>query len=162
MAFKVCKKCGEMNKENAVICYCGTSLMDVEIQGTKESEKKYTAFTNAASEPIRFCPYCKEAAKEGVFTCKNCGNIITKPSKGPSYVQHYYDDVDDGTRILLYIITFLFPIVGLIVGGVYSASDSTSKQSFGKNLLVFGISMIVIGFVIGLMIVLLFGGLLTH
>ena len=59
---------------------------------------------------------------------------------GEYYVDDYVDDdgvgsVKDGSEspIILYILSFLFPLVGFILGIVFLCKDDPNKKTFGKN-----------------------------
>jgi hypothetical protein len=53
-------------------------------------------------------------------------------------------DVSDGQRVLLYILSFLIPIVGIILGIIWLNDQDPGKKAIGKNCLVFGIISIVL------------------
>lgn len=77
---------------------------------------------------------------------------MTIKSKNPTshYNTQNTTNSNDGCALpLLYIATFFIPLVGLIVGGIYSLNDDPEKSSAGKGLLIFGIVMIFIGILVG-------------
>ena len=53
--------------------------------------------------------------------------------------------VDDGFKMLMYIVSFLFPIAGIIVGIVYNSKPELHHKEFGKNCLMIAIGTTVIG-----------------
>jgi len=53
--------------------------------------------------------------------------------------------VDDGFKMLMYIVSFLFPIAGIIVGIVYNSTPELHHKEFGKNCLMIAIGTTVIG-----------------
>lgn len=153
MALKNCIKCNTDNKPDAVICInCGSSLKDSTIIGESKTD------TN-----ISYCPNCKEKLKSNSRNCSNCGTFIAKTnttayyspnisqyvkrnrSNYSEYKKSYsYANSDESIKALLYIITFLMPVIGLIIGGVYTSSENPEKQNIGKTLLKFGLIMLVI------------------
>ena len=144
MAVKECIKCGGENKENAVTCTsCGNTLKDAKVEGIPNQLKNDIVYNRNDKST---CPYCNTSVKEGTTFCSDCGSIITKKHHPKTIMSNYSSEGNDNSiRILLYIITFFIPFVGLIIGGVYTASDDYDKNSLGKELLIFGIIMMVIG-----------------
>ena len=49
-----------------------------------------------------------------------------------------------GTRILFYILSFLIPIAGFIVGAIYLSNNNPENQGVGKNCLIIAILTIVV------------------
>jgi ribosomal protein L40E len=150
LAVKICKKCGESNSEGSLICVvCGSSLKDAPIEGTPNSAKEFSGISKSDSST---CQNCNERLEPGSLKCKYCGTVVSKRVVGP----HYYKDntSNDGcATILLFLATFFVPIVGLIVGGIFAFSDDSNKQDLGKALLIFGLIMIVIAIIVGLVVI---------
>jgi ribosomal protein L40E len=150
MAVKVCTACGEANKETAHICIvCSESLKAIVPVGTLDSEKQEYEFSPNKRSPI--CKHCNEKVEEGALKCRYCGTLISrvKPSKSV-YATHYASNTSpDGCAVaLLFIATFIVPLVGLIVGGIFAFNDDVEKQDLGKLLLGFGLAMIVVDIVL--------------
>ncbi len=53
--------------------------------------------------------------------------------------------MSDGMKILLYIISFLFSLVGIIIGAYYMTKDEQEYKEVGKICLVLGLVGIVVG-----------------
>lgn len=113
----------------------------------------------------KICEKCGESNAAGALLCISCGSSLkdvpvenikssaeeTSNIEMPQY--HYNSTSNNGCAIvLLFIATFLIPIVGLVVGGIFAFSDDDDKQSIGTALLGFGLFMIVISIVIGAML----------
>jgi ribosomal protein L40E len=153
MAVKICKSCGESNAESAVFCVvCSSSLKDAPLEGTLNADKQYTGILTGFSR--QRCWYCDEKLEDGALKCKYCGSTVLRPSIRKSYGgSSYSSGTTDGCAVfLLFAATFLIPIVGLIVGGIFAFSEDSNKQDIGKALLVFGLVLIVIGFIVGMFI----------
>jgi RNA polymerase subunit RPABC4/transcription elongation factor Spt4 len=148
LAVKICKKCGESNSEGSLMCViCGSSLKDASIEGTPNSAKEFSGMYN--STPT-VCKHCNELLEQGSLKCKYCGTVATKRITAPRY--YNVNTSNDGcATILLFIATFFVPIVGLIVGGIFAFSDDPNKQDVGKALLTFGLIMIVIAIIVGVL-----------
>jgi len=61
--------------------------------------------------------------------------------------------VDKTATTLLYILSFLIPLAGFIVGAIYLSKEEEHYKHVGKNCLIFSVMNIVIGFI---MVALLF------
>jgi uncharacterized membrane protein HdeD (DUF308 family) len=53
--------------------------------------------------------------------------------------------MSEGMKVLLYIISFLFSIVGIIIGIVYMTKPDRESKEFGQMCLILGLIGIVIG-----------------
>ena len=53
--------------------------------------------------------------------------------------------VDEGFKILMYVVSFLFPIAGVVVGIIYNSKPELHHKEFGKNCLMIAIGTTVIG-----------------
>ncbi|NIK75300.1 ribosomal protein L40E [Paenibacillus castaneae] len=146
MASKICSNCGESNSESAFLCIqCSGSLKDSEVVGTPNSLKTFKAIDRE-----RICSHCNEKLGANDSKCKYCGTVYTKKTSGSSYLPSdgYASSGNFGcATVLLFIVTFFIPIVGLIVGGIFALNDDPEKQSIGKALLIFGLVMIVVSVV---------------
>ncbi|WP_028548908.1 hypothetical protein [Paenibacillus sp. UNC451MF] len=143
MAYIVCSNCNEENPETAAVCgNCSHPLLGSKVLGTRNSEKTKTAQT-------KFCSHCSEKLEEGSYKCRFCGHMtVTSPAQ-TSYRYYSAPSSDNGCAvILLFIVTFIIPIVGLIVGGIFALNDDPDKSSVGKGLLIFGLVMIVIQIIV--------------
>jgi uncharacterized membrane protein YvbJ len=142
MAVKVCRSCGGDNKENAIICVsCNKTLQDATLIGTLDFDKSQNTLKSTS---IKYCTKCSEKLEVGALKCKYCGTLTIK-AKHPS--SNYYSQQSYGSEksyFLLYLVTFIMPIVGLIVGGIFTFDDDPEKSAAGKGILIFGIIMIVI------------------
>lgn len=146
MAVKICEKCGESNHESAHICVvCGKSLKDVTPEGTLEADKKYDALLAAKNKPV-ICRHCHEENEPDALTCKVCGSLISRTKRPKTYLPRRYEQnrPDGCAMALLFIATFLIPLVGLIIGGIFLFSDDVNKRDVGKGLMIFGIVMILL------------------
>ncbi|MCU6709020.1 zinc ribbon domain-containing protein [Paenibacillus sp. J5C_2022] len=152
MAVKVCSNCGEANRENAFQCtVCNYSLKDAKLEGISNEEKRRLFGTNKPRNSI--CSHCGETIDAQSLKCKYCGNVNVKPTTGKAYYPQESNTGCGCSMILLFIATFLIPLVGLIVGGIFAFSDDPDKQDLGKMLLIFGIAMIVIGIIVGIIFI---------
>ena len=67
----------------------------------------------------------------------------------------------DGVSLLLYLLSFLIPIVGFIIGAIYSSNNNPDNQRVGKNCLYISIGTILIGCLCYCLLIFGFMGSLT-
>ena len=60
------------------------------------------------------------------------------------------EPIDDTFRILMYIVSFLIPIVGIIIGIIYTMRPDNNGKEFGKMCLKIAIGTIVVSFILGI------------
>jgi len=53
--------------------------------------------------------------------------------------------LSDGISLLFYVVSFLIPIAGFIIGAIYSSNNNPDNQKVGKNCLYVSIGTILIG-----------------
>ncbi|MFD0716634.1 zinc ribbon domain-containing protein [Paenibacillus sp. GCM10027626] len=144
MAVRTCPSCGEANSENAIQCIvCSSSLKNAPIEGTPDADKNLDQLFGAKST---HCWHCNEKVEQDALRCKYCGSTIIKPTRNEGrYYSSGGEGSPDGCAIfLLFAATFIIPLVGLIVGGIFVFNDDPGKRDLGKGLLIFGLVMIVI------------------
>ena len=61
--------------------------------------------------------------------------------------------IDNTTVLLLYILSFIIPLAGFIVGANYASKDEVHYKQVGKNCLIISVINVVFGFI---MVALLF------
>ena len=64
---------------------------------------------------------------------------------GQQYAGQGDPPMGDGMKTLLYIVSFLFPIVGVIIGVIYNSKPEPWHKEFGKTCLQVAVISIVIG-----------------
>ena len=87
---------------------------------------------------------------------------IMKESVTPNYTQQSYGadqqytgqgdaPVDDSVKILFYILSFLIPIAGIIIGIIYHSKLEPWHKEFGKKCLQLALFAIIFGFVMSML-----------
>ena len=71
--------------------------------------------------------------------------FITKNEKAESQYSPIEKQIDGTTVILLYILSFLIPLAGFVVGAIYASKDEEHYKHVGKNCLIFSVLNIVFG-----------------
>ncbi len=153
MSFKTCAKCGEDNPVNAGICIiCGSSLRDAARVTTPPPTESPTVLS------LNICPGCNERVPNHIRYCPNCATLIAKTSMDLVANQGrngYQTGSGPGgcVTVLLFFISFFFPLVGLIVGGIGWFSAREEMQSFGKALFIFSLVIAAIEISLGILAV---------
>jgi len=57
------------------------------------------------------------------------------------------EQIDDTTVFLLFILSFVIPLAGFIVGAIYASKDEEHYKHVGKMCLIFSVMNIVLGFI---------------
>jgi hypothetical protein len=83
----------------------------------------------------RTCLGCGLQIPMNYNVCPHCGKPVGTPGGGEQM---------GGIRYLLYIISFLFSLIGIIIGIVLMMSHEPDKKRVGKNCLILGVLSIVI------------------
>ena len=52
--------------------------------------------------------------------------------------------VDEGFKMLMYVVSFLFPIAGVVIGIIYNSKPELHHKEFGKNCLMIAIGTVVL------------------
>ena len=113
---KTCPNCKELNGEHSTHCWkCNTFL------GAPDPYKKV-------------CPKCGEIYSSKAETCEKCGTRLAV--YGTEQYQGSSDNSSEGLGCWLYVVSFLIPLVGLIMGCVHL---SKGNNDAGKGLLITGV-----------------------
>lgn len=64
-------------------------------------------------------------------------------------VYHYGPRYDGCLKFILYILSFLIPIVGIVAGVIYMSKGDPESSALGRTCLILGIVSIVIGCCVG-------------
>ena len=120
MAVKECPKCKESNKAEAKTCFnCGTSLVNVELKGLSETDKA-SQYGNITRKD-RKCPFCEKLYDNSYTKCPICGTLLEEKTEKV----YYAVPKSSGGNIGIYILSFLIPIAGLIIGAIWLANGKS-------------------------------------
>lgn len=117
-----CPDCGEENPSSANYCISCRAILSLcpNCKGKLPPDAK-------------FCPYCGDR-----FTtdnpCISCGRPIRIDYAICPYCGYDYKrgHLTDGTMILAYIVSFLFPIAGIIIGVIWRSHSDLSRKNAGN------------------------------
>lgn len=121
---KRCPKCNELNGDNSTQCY-----------------KCQTIFPRVDNSYQKVCPHCGITYSSKYERCRECGSYLSVVTDTGKEIEKAMKS--DSSNCLLYVLSFLLPIVGIILGIVYIAKN---EEELGRTLLMIAAIPIVIGF----------------
>lgn len=96
----------------------------------------------------RNCVGCGRAISWDANVCPYCGHDFRVQMAGTPQPQ-----ISEGMKILFYILSFLFFIVGIIIGVIYYTKPDPESKHVGKMCIILAVIGVVIGVVCGLAII---------
>lgn len=126
---------------------------------TKEHEEKAEEeeFIKAHLPKEIICPKCDGVNPFENDNCCFCGYTF---DKNKYYDRDYYANTEDNTTIkekekekgnsytFQYVISFLIPLVGFILGAILLSKDNEEEKSVGKSCIILGIVAVIINTII--------------
>lgn len=127
---KYCLYCGEPNPDESQICIkCQQPFPNME--GTPEPAQPTQNFENTApvqngqyTIAVKYCQHCGTQCVSQAVVCPNCGVPF---QNGNSYAMQ----IDKPTTPLK-VISFLIPLIGLILYIIYLDKKPLSAREYGK------------------------------
>ena len=89
----------------------------------------------------RNCVGCGRAIAWDANVCPYCGHDYRMMAAAPMA----QSQVSEGMKILFYILSFLIPIVGIIIGVIYYTKPDAESKNLGKMCLILALIGILIG-----------------
>ncbi len=106
---KTCEKCGELNGEERETCWkCGNDLR-VRLEDTYQ----------------KFCPKCGAIYPKEAERCEKCGGPLGVYS-AEAVRRVNEEPAEEKGHPVMYILSFLFPLVGLVLGLVQGIKGKVS------------------------------------
>ncbi len=90
----------------------------------------------------RNCVSCGRSIAWDANVCPYCGHDYRVAMMGPAAPTAR---MSDGMKILLYILSFLIPLIGIIVGVIYYVKPEPEYKEVGRNCIIIAVIMWVIG-----------------
>lgn len=93
---------------------------------------------------------CEKCEGPNSFVNDSCIFCGTKLEKDKYYNREYYEksyDIGNENKFI-YVISFLIPLIGFILGAILLSKNSSDEKSLGKDCIMSGITSIIIGSVI--------------
>lgn len=100
------------------------------------------------------CPKCE---MENPFENDKCMYCQYEFNKSKYYDDEYYEDFEEDEEseesyLFQYIVSFLIPLIGFILGACLLSKDNATDKSFGKTCITIGIASVIIWGIIGIVI----------
>jgi hypothetical protein len=95
----------------------------------------------SGSSGTRNCVGCGRAIAWDANVCPYCGHDY-RVQMAPAMAQ---PQISEGMKILFYILSFLIPIVGIIIGVVYYSKADPESKHVGKMCIILAVVGILIG-----------------
>jgi uncharacterized membrane protein YvbJ len=95
---------------------------------------------------MKNCPNCSHQNPDDAKFCETCGTALSLNTPQPSLTNTPTNAVMwDGTKIGLAVLSFIIPLVGIILGISYMNNTQPEKKAVGKTYLFLGIGGIALG-----------------
>lgn len=160
-----CKKCGAENQEGSVFCgVCGERL---------DGKRVCPSCGQPVGEENKFCNHCG-ARMDGKNVCKTCGTVFEEkfcPNCGAAAdngraakaayteTEAVYDESTTGFAVL----SFFFPLIGLILFLVWQDKKPQTAAACGKGALIGVCVSVGLSIILGVLFGVLVGvGVLPH
>lgn len=128
--------------------YSESEMKEIE-EVLKEKEKEKAKKIIERLPKTIVCPKCDGPNRFDNDVCEFCGNELNKEiyysdEYYSSSIEEYSDKTNSSKSYTFhYIISFLIPMVGFIVGGIMLSSDDNEKCSSGKRCILLGMFSII-------------------
>ena len=99
--------------------------------------------SSGGSAGTRNCVSCGRAISWDANVCPYCGHDFRMQMAAPMT----QPQISDGMKILFYILSFLFFIVGIIIGVIYYSKPDPESKHVGKMCIILAVLGVVIGIV---------------
>jgi hypothetical protein len=91
------------------------------------------------------CPDCGKSYSDTAAACLNCG-YNTRTLETPK------DNIGNLDAFLLYVLSFLIPLAGFIIGAIYVSKNEADYKDVGQGCLLLALINIILGFIILLVV----------
>lgn len=146
-----CPNCGSENLDYSY--YCSSCSKEL-----PRAEAGWKGIPAQAPPPVsgqRFCTSCGRTIQFDANVCPYCGHDFRWPT--PQAMRP--ETMSDTMRILLYVLSVLVPLAGIIIGIIFLLKPEPDYKRVGKICLIIGV---VVGVIIPLIsLIVIFGVILT-
>ena len=139
-----CRNCGKEFPDSATHCdVCGHPSRTTNKTNSASEYSKWEQGNQHSSQPAsdyRPTPYIPPPEP-----------TYSSAPYNPNYSGAPYEQqMDDGLAFLLYVISFILPLAGFIIGAIYISKEEEHYRRVGRTCLSLGLLSIVIGFLISM------------
>jgi predicted RNA-binding Zn-ribbon protein involved in translation (DUF1610 family) len=136
-----CPNCGYENPEGATFCnFCGKTIAPAPAARPPQPSSYQPVSPPSTVERPRQCVSCGRSIPWAANVCPYCGHDY----RVPIYNYPQQETLSSGMRALLYIISFLIPIAGIILGIVYYVKPDPEMKRVGRNCMIIAVLVWVI------------------
>ena len=127
----------------------------IELLQKKEKKAEKEKIEKMLPKEIK-CSKCEGPNSFKNDTCIFCGATL---EKSKYYNLDYYSNNEDiqerevDSNTFRYVISFLIPLVGYILGAILLSKDNADEKSIGKSCIVLGIVSTIIGVIISVIVI---------
>jgi len=139
-----CRNCGKDLQDSAESCHlCGhlTGVSEKRNSTSHGQNHNHSSYAAQITPEYRAAPYIPPPEPRYNSTPYN-----------ENYQAPYEQQMDSGLAVLLYIISFLLPLAGFIIGAIYVSKDEEHFRQVGRTCLTLGLLSIVISFLFGMLL----------
>jgi uncharacterized membrane protein YvbJ len=94
---------------------------------------------------MKNCPNCGHQNPDDAKFCETCGTALSTNIQQVTSQPVSSGGISEGAKIGLGILSFIIPLVGIILGISYMNDSNPSKKAAGRTFLYLGIGGIVLG-----------------
>jgi len=136
-----CPNCGYENPDGATFCnFCGKAIASAPAAPAPQLSSYQPISPSSPVERPRQCVSCGRSIPWTANVCPYCGHDY----RVPTYNYPQQETLSSGMRALMYIISFLVPIAGIVLGIIYYVKPDPEMKRVGKNCIIIAILVWVI------------------
>ncbi len=139
-----CRNCGKELQDSAESCsLCGhlTGVLGEKNSKPYEQKHNHLPYESQRTSEYRAAPYIPSPEPAYTSTPYN-----------ENHQASYNQQMDSGLAVLLYIISFLLPLAGFIIGAIYVSKDEEHFRHVGRTCLKLGLLSVAISFFLGVLL----------
>jgi hypothetical protein len=131
-----CVNCGFENPDGATFCnFCGRAVVSAPAAPTLQTPSYQPVSPPSSDDRPRQCVSCGRSIPWTANVCPYCGHDY----RVSTYNHPQQETLSGGMRALVYILSFLIPLAGIIIGIVFYVKPDPEMKRVGKNCIIIAI-----------------------
>jgi predicted RNA-binding Zn-ribbon protein involved in translation (DUF1610 family) len=131
-----CQNCGFENPDGASFCnFCGKTLAVAPAAAIPQPPSRQPVSPPSTGERPRQCVSCGRSIPWTANVCPYCGHDY----RVTSYSYPQQETLSGGMRVLVYILSVLIPLAGIIIGIIFYVKPDPEMKRVGKNCIIIAI-----------------------